>query len=81
MRILFFIDSLTSGGKERRLIELLKVLRLKSDFEFELAVMNKDIHYTEVFDLDIDIHFIIRKTRKDISVFHKLRILYTFGIV
>src|SRR5450631_1026972 len=71
MRILFFIDSLTSGGKERRLVELMKGLRLKSNIEFELVVMSNELHYKEVFDLDIKIHYHIRTTKKDIAIFNK----------
>ena len=71
MKILFFIDTLAAGGKERRLTELMKALKLKQDIEFELVVMSKDIHYKEVLDLDINIHYIIRKTKKDISVLNK----------
>lgn len=71
MRILYFIDSLAAGGKERRLIELLKGIKSKTNIEFELVLMNNDIHYKEVFDLNINIHYILRKTKKDISVFYK----------
>jgi glycosyltransferase involved in cell wall biosynthesis len=72
MKILFFINGLAAGGKERRLVELMKGLKKDPSIEFELAVMSRDIHYKEVFDLDIPIHFIIRKTRKDLSVFFRL---------
>ena len=71
MKILFFMDSLVSGGKERRLIELMRVLKSKEDIEFELVVMSNDIHYKEVFDLGINIHYIIRKTKKDLSGFFR----------
>ena len=71
MRILFFIDSLRSGGKERRLIELMKGIKLKPNIEFELVVMSNEIHYQEVFHLGIKIHYLIRSTKKDLSVFHK----------
>ena len=69
MKVLFFIDSLHAGGKERRLTELMKALSLRSDIEFELVIMNKEIHYKEVLDLNIRIHYLIRKTKKDLSVF------------
>jgi len=72
MKILFFIDCLTSGGKERRLTELMKALSLIPEIKFELAVMSDDIHYEEIFDLNIPIHYLIRKTKKDISIFIKL---------
>lgn len=71
MRILFFIDSLTSGGKERRLIELMKGIKLNPNIEFELVLMSNEIHYKEVFDLDIKIHYLIRAAKKDLSVFRK----------
>jgi len=71
MKILFFIDSLTSGGKERRLIELMKGIKLNPNFEFELVVMSTEIHYREVFDLKITMHYLIRSTKKDLTVFNK----------
>lgn len=69
MKILFFIDSLRSGGKERRLTELMKVLVLKEDVQFEVVVMSEELHYTEILNLGIKIHYLIRKTKKDISAF------------
>lgn len=72
MKILFFIDCLTSGGKERRLTELMKALSLIPEIKFELVIMSHDIHYEEIFDLNISIHYLIRKTKKDISAFYKL---------
>ena len=69
MKILFVIDTMTAGGKERRLTELMKSLKLKPEVQFELALMTNDIHYQEVFSLGINIHFFIRKRRKDLSVF------------
>ncbi len=71
MKILFFIDSLHAGGKERRLTELLKELKKDPSINFELVVMAKDIDYKQVLDLDISIHYLIRKTKKDLSVFKK----------
>ena len=69
MRILFFINLLSAGGKERRLTELMKVLKTRHDCDFELIVMNSEIHYKEVLNLNIPIHYLIRKSKKDISVF------------
>lgn len=71
MKILFCIDTFLAGGKERRMVELLKELRLNSDIEFELVVMDSDIHYKETFNLGINIHYILRRTKKDPSVFFK----------
>ena len=71
MRILFFIDRMAAGGKERRLTELMKMLRKFSTVDFQLAVMDPDIHYKEVLELGISVHFLIRKTKKDLSIFKK----------
>jgi glycosyltransferase involved in cell wall biosynthesis len=71
MRILFFTDTLDVGGKERRLTELIKDLLLHKEIEFELVVMSSDIHYKEILDLDIKIHYITRRTKRDISVFYR----------
>ena len=64
MKILFFIDSLLAGGKERRLTELMKELKKNTSVNFGLVVMNQEIHYKEVLDLDITIHYLVRKTKK-----------------
>jgi glycosyltransferase involved in cell wall biosynthesis len=72
MRILFFIDAFSAGGKERRLVELMKELKRRPDIEFELVVMSKNIQYAEVFDLNITIHYLLRKTKKDVSIFYKI---------
>lgn len=71
MKILFFIDSLRSGGKERRLTELMKVLVLREDTQFEVVVMSKELHYKEILNLGIKIHYLIRTTKKDISAFSR----------
>ena len=72
MKILFIIDSLRAGGKERQLVELLNGLSRYKDIECELAVMSKDIHYNEIFNLDINIHYLIRRWKKDPIIFLKL---------
>jgi glycosyltransferase involved in cell wall biosynthesis len=72
MKLLFFIDTLTAGGKERRLMELMKGLKQEPGIDFELVIMAANIQYKEVYDLGINIHKIIRKTKKDLSVFSKV---------
>jgi len=71
MRILYFIDSFPAGGKERRLVELMKGLKSRGGFELGLVVMSDDVHYKEIYDLGIEVHFVIRKTKKDFSVFSR----------
>lgn len=71
MKILFFIDSLCAGGKERRLTELMKGLRLNPEVNFEIVLMDKRVHYDQIFSLNIRIHYLLRKAKKDLSVFAK----------
>jgi len=71
VKILFVIDTLGSGGKERRLTELLKALKLRREVEFELVVMSEDIHFTEIYDLGINVRKILRETPKDLNVFRQ----------
>lgn len=52
---------MTAGGKERRLTELMKAFKLYPEIQFELVVMDTDIHYKEVLELSKNIHFLIRK--------------------
>ena len=70
MKILFYIESLRAGGKERRLVELIKGLKKYPDIEMELVLTREDIHYTEIFDTGIKIHYTIRKgLKKDPRLF------------
>jgi len=71
MKILFLLDGLVAGGKERRALELMKGLKSNPAVSFELVLMNKEIHYKQVFDLGITIHYLLRSTKKDISIFYK----------
>lgn len=71
MKILFFIDGLRLGGKERRLIELLKGLKKHTEFEIVVASVWKDISYKEFYQLDIPIFFIEKKRKFDPSIFYK----------
>jgi glycosyltransferase involved in cell wall biosynthesis len=76
MRVLFIIDTLTAGGKERRLTELIKGIREDTDFISELVVMSSDIHYREILDLGVIVHKVIRQTKKDLIIFFKLHRIF-----
>ena len=70
MKILFCIESLCSGGKERRLVELIKGMAKYQDVEMELVLTKKEIHYTDIFDTGIKIHYTLRKgLKKDPRIF------------
>ena len=71
MRVLFFVNGLGAGGKERRLLELLKGALTRGDIECCVVLMDENVHYREVFDLGIDIHFLLRRSRMDPGIFSK----------
>ena len=71
MKILTVIDSFHTGGKERRLIELLKGLT-KNKIDCELVVFSTVVTYPELYELDIKIHFIERKHKKDLTLVPQL---------
>jgi len=72
MKILFFIESLGAGGKERRLAELLKSLKNYPEIIYELVLTRRLIHYQEILDLNIKIHYLERKyLKKDPSLFFR----------
>ena len=64
IKIIFFIESLRSGGKERRLIELLSYLKDKPEYELMVVLVEKKIYYKKFLDMKIPFVFIERKTIK-----------------
>ncbi|WKN30495.1 glycosyltransferase [Porifericola rhodea] len=71
MKILTITDSFHTGGKERRLIELLKGLKSRG-VDCELIVLSDIVQYDELYKLNIPIHFLKRAYKKDISIFKKI---------
>ena len=51
MKILFFIEDLGPGGKQRRLVELIKGLSKTKKFEMELVIMDDTIFYGDVLKI------------------------------
>ena len=73
MKILYIIESLTHGGKERRLISLIKELRGKDDVEIEIIILSEDIHYKEIYDFNIEVHIFKRNIKKDFKILSKFK--------
>ena len=71
MKVLYVIESLGSGGKERRFVSLLKNLLKIKGFEAELILLSENVHYDSVFDLDVTIHYFKRDIRKDIKILNQ----------
>jgi glycosyltransferase involved in cell wall biosynthesis len=72
MKILIVTDSFHTGGKERRLIELVKGLMIKG-IECELVALSDVVQYDDLHRLNINIHFLKRAYKKDLSIFNKLK--------
>lgn len=71
MKILYFIESLGPGGKERRLVELIYSLVKSNEIECEIVLTKNEIHYKKILELGVKIHVLERRTKKDPSIFWK----------
>ncbi len=65
------IDSLVKGGRERRLIELLKGFAKYDNLEVAIVLFSKKVEYPEVHDLGLPIYYLERKPKKDPRVFSR----------
>lgn len=72
MKVLLLIDSLVSGGRERRLIEMIKGLRNYPDVQLKLVIFSDKIFYKEIYELDIPVIILKRIPKKNPLVFYKL---------
>lgn len=66
-RVLIIVDGLRSGGKERRLVELLRNSK-NAGIHYHLIIYNSDIYYTEIFDLGLEISVIEKDVLSSISI-------------
>jgi glycosyltransferase involved in cell wall biosynthesis len=76
MKILLITDHLYTGGKERRLLGLIKGLLAYPDIICELVILKDLIIYEEARHLNVPIHIFKRRIKKDPLVFFKLYRLY-----
>jgi len=73
MKILMVINCLSKGGRERRMLELIKGLKEKNrSFDIYLISLSDKVDYKYVYDLPIKFE-IINKKKKDIALIFKLR--------
>lgn len=61
MKILFIADTLAGGGKERRLVELIKGLGLESSFQLKLLILDKAIQFNDIYSTKCEIKTLERK--------------------
>ena len=72
MKLLFLIETLRSGGKERRLVELIKIISTMPDFVCKIVVIDDIIHFKKHLLPNVDIIILKRKYfKKDLSIFFK----------
>ena len=70
-KILFFLESLRKGGKERRFLEFLQYLIDNTNFKLQIVLAENVIEYQYFFDLKIKTIIFDRKIKKDPLVFYK----------
>lgn len=68
MKILMIVDNLKVGGMQRRFIELLKGLKTFPDVQCRVAILNDEIHYSQVAEIGYETIILKRKHKKDIKV-------------
>ncbi len=73
MRILFFIECLKAGGKERRLVDLINGLSKSTNFNCKLVLLINSLHYADKLPENCELIIFDRKwVKKDPLVFLKV---------
>ena len=72
MKIVILIDSLAKGGKERRMLELVRGLLKIPDTHIELVLFKNKVDYPEIYDFEVTMHIIERKPKYNPLTFFKL---------
>jgi glycosyltransferase involved in cell wall biosynthesis len=73
MKILMIIDSLIRGGKERRMLELIKGLKKQpEEFEIYLISLTDIVEYEYVYQLPVRFEVLKRKFKKDPTIVFRL---------
>lgn len=72
MKVMLLIDSLVSGGMERRLVELVKGFDGYTDVQLHVVVFSDKIHYTEIYDYGIPVTILKREPKRNPKVFAQL---------
>ncbi len=73
LQVLYLVDSLRVGGKERQVVELLKGLRVVKHLQLMVVTMGQEQFYVpEIRDLGIPLVYLVRKMRWDPFVFNRL---------
>ncbi|MGB3585118.1 MAG: glycosyltransferase [Tunicatimonas sp.] len=71
-RVVIVVDTMVAGGKERRLLELLKGLEKNEIVTVCLIILSNLVEYEELHHLSIQTIFLPRRGKKDFTIFYKL---------
>lgn len=75
-KIIFFIESLRSGGKERRFLELISNLNNNKKYQLLVVLTDSNIEYLKFYELDIKYIIIERNYgKKDLTLFLKFYLI------
>ena len=58
IKVLLLNDQLTRGGKERRIVELVKYCKQHYDIVFEIVVIHQYVGYPDVYDTGYNVHLL-----------------------
>jgi len=72
MRVLYITENFIKGGKERRLIELLKAISEQPNIDPAVIILSKKIDFPEIYSLNLKIYLLERKVKKDITLFFSI---------
>lgn len=77
VKILMLADSLIKGGRERRLIELLRFIDKTNEYKVDLVILKDLVEYDAVYQLkNTKLRVLKRKIKKDPFVFFQLWKVY-----
>lgn len=64
-------DGLRAGGKERRLVELVKGFKKYPEIDLHLVVFSEEIHFQEIYTLGISVSILKRVPKRSPKVFYE----------
>ncbi|MFM2359451.1 MAG: hypothetical protein RLY16_1444 [Bacteroidota bacterium] len=73
LKILLLNDTLIKGGKERRIVELLKYSKAHFPVQFELVFMHQTIDYPEINEVGYPIHILDWNNKQFLKGYKKLK--------
>ncbi len=52
---------------------LLTSLAPRREYRLAVAVMNEEVYFKEIFQLDVELHYMVRRSKRDFSVFSRIK--------